>query len=228
MNYKVIDTTPIDGLCRVMANNKYGIINQNNDLICDIDCDAIEFPTIYANTTHIMVKRNGKWSSIDKYGKNRISLQFDYYSDFFSTNPNYAVVRINSQSYIIDIYGNTITGECFCGMRIEDIELFGEKFAFFEAEETLIIAYDIELRRCPAFWGKIYLSDIWVTAALDKKKDYDGNLLYRTATKEYTIDKKGSILKIEPLPFKLKMLGLALKYIVSPIVKQEMKRERRG
>jgi hypothetical protein len=62
MNYKIIDTSPSQGgLRRVMANNKYGIINSNDQLICNIDYEEIELPDYFNFTTQIMVKkmRNG-------------------------------------------------------------------------------------------------------------------------------------------------------------------------
>jgi hypothetical protein len=156
----------------------------------------------------------------------------DGYSDFFKTNAKYAVVTVNGQECIIDQFGNKITGDRFKvqwadGWHIESIELFGEKFAFFFTQEgTRITAYDIETKRCPDFWVQIYNGQGWVSSVLDQDNDSSGNLLYRTATKEYTIDKKGIILKIEPLPFKLKAVALFSKYIAAPMVRQEIKKER--
>jgi hypothetical protein len=237
MNYKIIDTNSSqDGLRRVMANNKYGLIDSNNQLICNIDYEEIAFPGTC--NAYIMVKRNGKWTSIDKFGNNRITLQMDDYYDFFGTNPKYAAVTVDKQLCIIDQFGNIIIEEKSIAFdiygkyigNIEWIELFGNKFAFFYAqEETLIVAYDIETKRCPDFWTQIYGRQSWVTNIRSDRWegiDIDGNLLYRTTSKEYTIDKNGNIIKTEPLPFKLKTLGLFAKYIAAPIMRQEMKKER--
>jgi hypothetical protein len=225
MNYKIIDQMPNrHGLRRVMSNNKYGLINQENKLICNIEYDEIEFPY---NIIHIMVKRNGKWTSIDKYGNNKITLQMDSYSDFFQTNPEYAVVKVNDQAYIIDRFGNIVTGDRFRFESIGDIELFGNKFAFFfSQDETRIIAYDIETKERPDFWMQIYNGCMWVTNALDLEYDMHGNLLYKTVSKEYTIDKNGNIIKIEPLQFRTKIVGIFAKYIAAPLVRQEIKRNK--
>jgi hypothetical protein len=225
MNYKIIDNTPIQGLRRVMANNKYGIINQNNQLICEIIYDEIAHPYPYERRPkHILVKRNGKWTAKDMQGKTIISLEMDLYIDFFNTNDHYAIVVVNEKRHIIDRYGNILTKR-FENENIVGIEFFGKKFAFLEKStgkaQTLITAYDIEKDCTPDFWKTItncvnyYVTWIEWIDAFENDEDADGNMLFRTMTKEYRISPFGEILNVNNLSAKRKIAHGIVKVIGS-------------
>jgi hypothetical protein len=135
MDYKIVDTTPIEGLRRVMANNKYGIINRNNNLVCEMIYDAIDLDVLLTDEkTHpdkrIKVSQNGLKGFVDINGKQVIFPQF-YDAERFDNR--YAKVTYQNKDFynreycdLIDRAGNTLRLSRM-GRYCEDIKLYGSR-----------------------------------------------------------------------------------------------------
>lgn len=212
MNYKIINTTPIEGLRIVMANNQYGVIDQNDNFVCDIVYDEIHLPD-WLNSKYkkdIFVKKNGKWTSIDRTGNISIGLEVDYFSDYFKTSEKYATVKLDGNQHIIDLYGNFVTSHIFYNKKVE-IELFDDHFAFILKQKNKgkvkkeIYAWNIDTQSTPDFWRTI-ANTFWIDY-IDSDDNLDvenGNLIFQTMWKEYIINPEGQILSVNNLSGKQK------------------------
>jgi hypothetical protein len=134
MEFKIVDATPIEGLRRVMANNKYGVIDSNNNLICEILYDSIGLDVLLASEKDIIydkrikISKNGLKGYIDLNGKIIIPPQF---YDAESFDGLYAQVSFQNEDYydmvyynLIDRYGNLIFHN---GKYPEFIRFYGDK-----------------------------------------------------------------------------------------------------
>lgn len=201
MEYKIVDKEPIEGFRRVMSNNMYGFIDNNDQIICDIIYDEISFfhPTSI-EYDRIPVKKNGKCGFIDRKGQLIITTRFDddcfMLLTHFSKNNKFIQVVFQGKACIIDRMGNILTHKfepnnsrgIFCD-RFAILQKYnGEKYV-----GTLI--YDLIEECIPQFWIKITGSYTYVLIP-DAEID-DGFIKVLTSNSNYYINEKGEIIKTE-------------------------------
>ncbi len=205
MEYKLIDDTPIVGLRRVMANNMYGIIDNNGQLICDIVYDEISFyyPSSIEND-RIPVKKDGKCGFMDKAGKIIINTRFDDYyfmrGTGFSENNNFITTFFQEKPCVIDRMGNILTQK-YEPDYIQDVT--NDRFVIMEKHkgdyyvETLI--YDLVNECIPSFWKKITGVNGYALI-IEALQNYSG-IKIKTTKSDYEIDENGEIVDSENASF---------------------------
>jgi hypothetical protein len=92
-----------NGVARVKLNNKYGIINENGNEICEIKydyCYNFNFDHNFAK-----VKLNNKYGYIDINGNEICEIKYDSIGVFID---GFAIVEINKKLGVINISGEEI------------------------------------------------------------------------------------------------------------------------
>lgn len=114
-----------DGLFKVKKNDKWGIADNNWDVIC---------PFIYSQISDgygdlIAAKKdNGKWGYIDKFGKKVIPFKFDYSCSF---NEKIGIVGVNDKYGAIDRYGKFVIPLAYDSLDDQWANIYAEKDGYF-------------------------------------------------------------------------------------------------
>lgn len=221
MEYKIVDKTPLEGFQRVMANNLYGIINTNNQLVCEIIYESISFYTdIFIKHDRIPVCKNGKWGCVDKTGQLVINIQFDdtflIKERCFTESYNFSRSHYQGKICVIDRIGNVLTDR-FNPDFID--EIFGDRFIFMDKHKGELyngtLAYDLINEELPSFWKQISGSQFYDYCKIFEIK-YLQNSTYKISTlsKDYVININGEILQVKELSF-IEKASRKTKFIVS-------------
>jgi len=208
MEYKIIDKEHYQGFRRVMSNNLYGIININDQLICDIIYDNISFASEASlKNDRIPVCKNGKWGCIDKSGKLVIITQFDdtflIKERCFIESYNFSRAHYQGKVCVIDRLGNVLTDK-FNPDFID--EIYGDRFIFLDKHKgqhySGTLAFDLINNNLPEFWKQISGSHSFDYYKLFEMK-YFQNATYKISTlsKDYMININGDITSIVNLSF---------------------------
>jgi hypothetical protein len=133
MNYIIIDETPISGLRRVKANNRYGLIDNGNNIVCEIIYDDIDLRVLLEDEKdrisdkRIRILQNRLWGFIDDKGKSVIPPQFynaERFNDRYATVGYCEDILNKGDCYyynLIDRVGNTVLSQKW----YDDIRLYG-------------------------------------------------------------------------------------------------------
>jgi hypothetical protein len=191
--YKIIDRNPIQGLRRVMSNNKYGLIDNNGNIICDMQYEEIDGNTLFYD--RILVKKDNKYGFLDKTGKLVIEIKFDYYKHGFDSDfPNYAEIKYQNRWGVIDKYGNIPTHR----FDPDLLSLLNNRMVHMEKSDRFLTShlfYDLDNNCIPKFWIEITGSNRLSYSKISLDCECSGNSVkITTLKKEYIVDYDGNII----------------------------------
>lgn len=142
MNYQIVDEKPVLGLRRIMADNKYGLIDDHNNVVCEAAYEKIGLDEYWLDQDQcslaekrIPVCQNGLWGFIDINGRVVVSPQYLEYCSFrgqYTTvtllDKNLGQDPVIHQYYLlIDRYGNSPNVLKSNVSKCESIELCGDR-----------------------------------------------------------------------------------------------------